>query len=278
MVTADITITSTITNMVTPSDNRGFSIVAAPLLARAFVCLLGLGAVAWGGCVLPLFWHQASLNQIASESLQGHVFKTQVLLDEARRADAFEPAALCDPIKLHNAVVVRLAISDSAIAAANHTSVDSAHTAFYDLARRALACAPTDSFVWLTLFWLDATKNGLTPANANYLRLSYAEGPNEGWIALWRVRLALALFERLPSDLSSDALNDFINLVDTSALYPETAAIFAGAAPGVQSEIIQHLKTANATSRQVFARVLYDQGVDVKIPDTVIPGLRPWEH
>ena len=278
MVTADTTNTSIITNMATPSDNRGLSIAAAPLLARAFICLLGLGAVAWGGYVLPLFWHQASLNQIASESLQGHVFKTQVLLDEARRAEALEPAALCDPTKLHSAVVVRLAISDSAIAMANHTSVDSEHTAFYDLVRRALACTPTDSFVWLTLFWLDATKSGLTPGNAKYLRLSYAVGPNEGWVALWRVRLALALFERLPSDLSSDALNDFINLVDTSALYPETAAIFAGAGPVVQSEIIQHLKAANTTSRQVFARVLYDQGMDVKIPDTVIPGLRAWEH
>jgi hypothetical protein len=132
--------------------------------------------------------------------------------------------------------------------------------------------------VWLTLFWLDATKNGVTPENANYLRSSYAEGPNEGWIALWRVRLAFALFERLPSDLSRDTLSDFIKLVDTSALYSETAAIFASAAPGVQSEIIQHLKTAKATSRQVFARVLYDQGMDVKIPDTVIPGLRAWEH
>jgi hypothetical protein len=278
MATVGTTTTNTITNMATPSDNRGLLKAVSCLLARAFICLLGLGAVAWGGWVLPLFWHQASLNQIASESLQGHVFKTQVLLDEARRVEAFEPTALCDPIKLHSAVVVRLAISDSAIAAANQASVESAHAAFYDLARRALACAPTDSFVWLTLFWLDATKNGLTPENANYLRLSYAVGPNEGWIALWRVRLAFALFGRLPRDLSRDALNDFINLVDTSALYAETAAVFASAAPAVQSEIIQHLKTANATSRQVFARVLYDQGMNVKIPDTVILGLRPWEH
>ena len=58
--------------------------------------------------------------------------------------------------------------------------------------------------------------------NANYLRLSYALGPNESWIALWRNRLAFSLFERLPTDLSDDALDEFIKLVDTES------AIFRG--------------------------------------------------
>ena len=98
-------------------------------------------------------------------------------------------------------------------------------TIFLSLVRRGgkSPASPGDPFVWLTLFGLDAARNGLTPGNERYLRLSYALGPNEGWIAYWRVQLALAQFERLPTDLSNDVLDDFVKLVDTQVLYQEIA-------------------------------------------------------
>ena len=147
-----------------------------------------------------------------------------------------------------------------------------------DVTRRALVCAPADPFVWLTLFWLEAGKSGLSSDNARYLRLSYALGPNEGWISLWRAKIAFALFEQLPADLADDALDEFVKLIDTQRLYSETATIFANATPVVQKRIIDHLKNGAAIPRGIFARTLYDMGLDVKIPDTVIPGLRSWER
>ena len=246
--------------------------------ARGFIWLLGLGAVAWGGFVLPLFWQQATLNRVAAELLQGHNFKMQFLLDEAQQAEAAERSSFCNPTGLHNAVILRLSILNQAIAATNRTLVEAAYAPLYAASRRALACSPADALVWLTLFWLDAGKHGFLPANANYLRLSYSLGPNEGWIALWRNRLALALFAQLPTDLSDDAIDEFIKLVDTGQLYPETAAIFANAAPAVQSRLVAHLKTAKAIPREIFAQTLYAKGLDVSIPGVQPPDPRPWHH
>lgn len=247
-------------------------------VARTLISLAGLGAVLWGGFFLPYFRQQAPLSLIAAEVLQGHIFKRQTLIEKARQIEASEQSWFCNSTELHAAVVLQLAILDDAIKAADQTLIDSAYTPLYDATRRALSCAPADSFAWLTLFWLDATKHGFEPNNANYLRLSYALGPNEGWIALWRNRLAMVLGARLPTDLSDDAIDEFIKLVNTGRLYKETAAIFAGTAPDGQSRIVEHLKNANAIPRQIFARVLYDEGLDIKIPDTTIPGLRPWER
>jgi hypothetical protein len=263
--------------MAIPNEICGVRVAAAYFLARTFIYLLGLGAIAWGGLVLPLFWRQAPLDAVASGLAQGNSFKIQMLLDEAQQVETSEPFSFCNPTKLHNAVVLRLAIPDDAIAAAQQTTIDSAHTSFNDLTRGALACAPTDSFGWLTLFYLGAGKSGLTPENANYLRLSYALGPNEGWIALWRVRLALALFERLPSNLSNDAIEEFVKLVDTGRLYPETAKIFASSTPAAQSRIVDELKRTNSIPRQIFARVLYERGVDLKSLNFEVPDLRPWQ-
>ena len=96
----------------------------------------------------------------SSKLLQGHTFKMQWLLDEARQAEAADQSSFCNPTALHNAVVLRLAILNEAIAATNQTLVDSAYDPLYDATRRALSCAPADPFVWLTLFWLDVGKRG----------------------------------------------------------------------------------------------------------------------
>ena len=130
--------------------------------------------------------------------------------------------------------------------------------------------------MWLTLFWLDVGKHGFnrstmrTICDCPTLWVQTKDG-----LALWRNRLALALFEQLPADLADDAIDDFVKLVDTDGLYPETVAIFASAAPAVQSRIVEHLKTAKAVSRQTFAKRLYDRGLDVNIPEVERPA-RPW--
>ena len=267
----------TIADMAIPNNGRSVRISAVQFLARTFVCLLGLGAVVWGGLVFPFFWQQAPLNRVVSELLHGHAFKTQTLLDEAQHADAVAQSSFCNPTQLHNAVVLRLAILDEGIAAGNQTLIDSTYRPLYDASRTALSCMPADPFVWLTLFWLDAGKHGFDLDNANYLRLSYALGPNEGWIALSRSRIAFALFARLPTDLANDAIDDFINLVDTGQLYSETAAIFASAAPAVQSRIVAQFATAKPIPRRNFARMLYNRGLDVTIPGVDSRPARPWQ-
>jgi len=261
-----------ISDMAIPTDIRGVRIGAAGYLTRIVICLLGLAAVAWGGFALPLFWQQASPRSIASKVLQGHTFKMRGLLDEAQQAELAERYPFCNPTALHNLVVLRLAIFNQTMAAADHALLDSSYDTVYNAARKALSCAPADSFVWLTLFWLDAGKHGFKPVNATYLRLSYALSPNESWIALWRTRLAFALFEQLPTDLSDDAIDGFIKLLDTGRLTWQAVEIFEHAPPVAQNRIIESLKTALAISRRGFAEALHNKGLDV-----VIPGESPAE-
>jgi len=264
--------------MATPNETRGARPSATQVLARIFFIVVGLGAIGWGGFFLPIFWRQSPTHYVAVAYMQGRGFSDQVLLNQAQRVAAAVDSPFCDPTELHDAVMLRLAILNNAIAAANPTLITSGRDALNDTTRRAISCAPADAFAWLTLFWLDASRKGITPDNANYLRMSYTTGPNEAWIGLWRNRLAIASLAQLPPDLSDDAIDEFIKLVDTERAYPEMAASFAGATAVVQGRIVDHLKNASVTSRQVFARVLYDRGLDVKIPDVGVPWLRPWER
>jgi hypothetical protein len=246
-------------------------------LARAFTCLLGVGAIGWGGLELPGFWQQASLDRVATEILQGQTFRARLLADQAQQTEPQEHSSFCNPAVLRDAVAIRLAIYDDAIASKSKTRTDATYIPLYDATRTVLSCEPADSFAWLTLFWLDLTKHGLTPENSAFLRLSYMVGPNEGWIALRRSRLAIALFPRLPADLANDAADEFVKLVDTAALYPETAAIFAHATPAVQGRLAAALKSAKPVQRQIFAETLSELGLQVRIPGVPNTPPRPWE-
>jgi hypothetical protein len=248
---------------------------AGRALARTFTCLLGLAAVAWGSFELPLFWRQAPVDRMASEILQGQTFGTSLLMDEAKQIEASEKSSLCNPSALNDAAAIRLAIVDNLMAEHDKT-LTSAYGTLNHATRVALSCTPADSFEWLTLFWLDLSGHGFTEKNAAFLRLSYALGPNEGWIALRRNRLAIALFARLPSDLADDAVEEFVKLVNTGTLYPETAEIFSRAAPAVQQRLAKALGSAKTIPREMFAKTIYDNGVNIQIPGVERPS-RPWD-
>lgn len=251
---------------------------AGPFVLSCGVRILGMAAIVWGGLVLPSVWQEGSLGRVATEILEGQVFSQQALLAQDRHVEAIERSPMCIPNQMHDAVILRLAILAGAIKEGSQTPVDSSYGALRAATVGALACVPSDAFAWLTLFWLDVGRRGLSVDNMQYLRLSYALAPNEGWIALWRNRLALSVFEQLPADLSDDALDEFVKLVDTGRLYSETATIFAKAGLSTKHSIVKRLAKASTIPRALFARKLYDMGLDVEIPNTTIPGLRSWER
>lgn len=240
---------------------------------RVFVGCLGLFAVLWSVTLLPVFWREAPLTQLASELVRGHIFSEQVLQDNARELPPIENARVCVPADLRDAMLIRLAILDKAIAAKDSKRIAAAYLPAYEATRKALSCAPSDSFSWLNLFWLDAAVVDIQPKNATYLRLSYALGPNEGWICVRRNALAIASFKHLPADLQDDAIGEFVKLVDTGWARSVAADIFARAAPEVQGRMIAALASAKAYPRTLFAQTLRDRGIDAKIPGV---DDRPW--
>jgi hypothetical protein len=245
-------------------------------LSRGFICLIGVGAIVWGIFVLPLFWQQAAPQSVAARLVDSQSFSYQSLLDEAQQAQKATQHEFCVPAALRSLYVLRLFILNKGIAESNQALIGASYVPVRVADEIALSCAPADAFGWLTLFWLDAAKYGPNEKNLSYLRLSYALAPNEGWIALWRVRLSLRLFERLPADLSSDAVDDFINFVNTGSFYLEMADIFKGASAVAQRRIVDRISIANPVTQQAFARALRDRGVDADIPGVDKPT-RPWQ-
>ncbi len=262
--------------MAIPNEMDRRSAHVANHLTRIFVFLLGVGAVVWGLFILPVFWQQASARWVAAKILQGETFKPQVLIDAAQQVDKAAQSGFCNPDALHSRFVLRLFSLQESITGANPTVVHSSYAPLYAAAGNALACAPADSFAWLSLFWMDAGRHGLDARNANFLRLSYDLSPNEAWIALWRSQLAMLLFEQLAPDLASKASEEFVKLVNTDWFYWQTAVIFKNASSTARNRVLEQLKSLKLSTRQAFAKALREQGLNVAVPGVERPA-RPWE-
>jgi hypothetical protein len=113
---------------------------------------------------------------------------------------------------------------------------------------KSLICSPSDSFLWLSLFWVDAHSVPQLQ-KLEYLRLSYTLGPNEGWIALKRNWLAFENFGRLPPDLAEAAVDEFVDLVK-SGFAERAAEILDGPAWPVRDRLLSRLKDVDERQRQ----------------------------
>ena len=257
------------------SDLRRALNKLAAAAARISLVLLGSASLAWGAYTLPEFWQQSSLARTARHIIAGYPFKPEVLSALMPEVEAVEQADDCRPAALRAAAIVRVRVAEQAVTNSDSTLIDAQLTALNDSIRRSLACSPADPFLWVVLYWVESTRNGFRPAYLQYLRLSYRLGPNEGWVAIKRNSLSLAVFEQLPPELAEMALAEFASLLD-SGFYEDTVAILIGPGWHVRDRLLPRLKQVAERHRQAFARAVYSQGYNVTVPGIENPDPRPW--
>src|SRR5262249_8310025 len=135
------------------------------------------------------------------------------LLEFTPALDSIEHQDHCHASSARSAAVIRLRIAEATLDAGDGANIDSRLAAARASIENSLKCSPVDSFLWFSLFWLDATTNGFRPESLELLRTSYQQGSNEGWIMEKRSRLALAIYRSLPRDLAERAVDEFAKLL-----------------------------------------------------------------
>ena len=244
---------------------------------RIAMFVLCTAAVGWAFYVLPFDWGQSGIERVAQHILYGEPFKTGAM-------DALTPAraAVRDdkwdrPSVFRSLAVIRLRILEEAISSSDQSSIDRLMGRLYFAVLTSLRNSPAAPFEWSVLFWLMNTRNGLSAGHLKYLAMSYATGQNEGWVALKRNRLALAVFSRLSPTLQGDAVKEFARLV-SSDFISEAADILVGPGWQIRDRLLGALKNVDIIHRQNFARSIYKLGYDASVPGVDPMEFRPWQR
>jgi hypothetical protein len=246
------------------------------ILARLIMLAVATAAIGWTMAVMPKFWSEVTAAQTATHIIAGESFKPEIMESLATDLEYNRGSALRSSI-MSKAAIIRLRRAEDAITAGDPQVINASLNALHRVIDDVLTNAPSDPYQWLVLFWLNDTRNGFELEHLRYLRMSYALGPNEGWIAIKRNRLALAIFPMLPIDLKEAAITEFVGLV-RSQLYIEAVDIMVGPGWPIRQLLLARLNGLKEFDRRAFAKLLYKKNVDdITVPGIEMRPLRPWQ-
>jgi hypothetical protein len=244
---------------------------------RLFIALIGIAAICWGITFISIDASEVTIDRIARRIVLGEVFKPETTLGFEGLAGAAERDISCRPNAIRSAAVIRVRLVQDAIAATDRLSIDRNLVALRSTIRRSLSCSPDDPFLWLVLYWVEASRTGLRPELIEYLSKSYELGPYEGWIGVKRNGLALAVFEKLPADLSEKVVAEFAVLLN-SGFVAEMVANLSGPGWPVHDILVSRLATVKQGYREALANEMDRNGFSVQVPGVELREARPWNR
>lgn len=234
---------------------------------RVVIASLGIVAIVWAIVAARAYSKDALLADTAKAILSGDKFNPKQV-ESIKRRVATPTADLNEASALSGAAIMRMFLLEEQLKSGNHELSVSDYDQLQTNVGDALARSPTDSFMWLAAFWLKRLRFQPAVSDLNLLRMSYWSGPNEGWIAIKRIPLALGTFGSLPPDLAEQALQDFVGLV-RSGFIRQAAGVLEGPGAAMRNQLAGKLLTVDTVYRQALARELEEKDIE----GVVIPGI-----
>ncbi len=157
--------------------------------------------------------------------------------------------------------IVRLRVVEEDLAAGRVSEVDSALASLSDLVERGLRCSPSQPFLWLERFWLDALTGDFGPKSWRALETSYALGGHESWIALRRSRTAVPLLLAMPDALRRPVMAEFRMLLKDGFVWEATQLVRRAPQP-LRNAIGDELLQLPAGARERLNAALVSSGAE----------------
>lgn len=239
---------------------------------RLVVAALGFAAILWSCAALPPFWLTLPARQAAERIVADQRFRPGVLRQLlVRLANAPQPKPLPAAFARADALI-SLRAAESQWRAQD--DADRETDVAYQKIRSALSVLPGDPLLWLLLYSVDMARNGFHAEIVDYLDRSYAEGPNEGWIALRRNRLALAIFSSLRAETQNLVIAEFAKMVDADWI-DHAALNLLGTGWQQRDRLVSALGEVNISSKKSLYNQISGSGVRLNIPGLDY-DVRPW--
>jgi hypothetical protein len=246
------------------------------VIARFFLGLTALSSAGWALVFLANSDHSVQLNDIANRIMSGDAFQKNPVPGADRLLATAEDRAVCNPLEMRGAAIIRLRLFEDAINASDTRLADQRLKSLRSSADLALGCVPTEGFLWF-IRYLSAIKGGDSAGDHfEELRMSYVLSPFEGWIALRRSPYALAIYDTLPTDLKEMALNELVAIV-ASGFISDAVRILQGPGWAIRDQLLPRLEKVRLNIRLQLDKALRAQGMTIDIPGVEAKEFRPWQ-
>ncbi len=125
--------------------------------------------------------------------------------------------------------------------------------------KTALSCTPRESFFWLLVFNLEILHGRLTERSFDLLAMSYETSPNEAWISIRRIAVALPLVLVASEPIRQRILNEFQQLIKNGFLDVAVHS-YATVSGSIRSLLQAQVEQLEPGQQKAFAEALHKFG------------------
>ena len=231
-----------------------------PRFSSQTLALRGLVLVA--GC-LGLFWGISNVargetsddfSDIEARLLRFESFSRTWSIATLASAST-QDVSPCDNHAQRALMLMEIPLADQALRSGAVQEFDQRARSLETRARQTLGCTPRDSFVWLLLFGMQ-TEHGMLDQHAfDLLAISYETAPNEAWIAVRRIIVAMPVIRAAPEPVRQKVLAEFQNLI-AQGFVEMPARAFFDASASTRSLLQPRIDQLDPRSQRNFSEAL----------------------
>jgi hypothetical protein len=228
------------------------------LVQQALTVAIGCVALAWGIYTLPSSEAADDLRDIEARLLRFETF-SRTILAETLASQAALSLDACDTHSQRAMLLMEMPLAQAALRSGTVDEFDQHIQSLELRAKRLLSCAPRDSFVWLLLFNLEVLHGQLNQPSFDLLAMSYETSPNEAWISIRRIFVAMPLVAMAPEPLRQKILFEFQQLI-RHGFEGEAARCYSTASEPVRLLLRAQLEQLDPPRQKAFADALQKLG------------------
>jgi hypothetical protein len=210
--------------------------------------------LAWGVFAVPRSDALDDFRDIETRLLRFETF-SRTMLTRTLESQASQNLSLCDTHSQRAVLLMEMPMAEAALRSGAANEFDQRIQSLETRSRRILSCTPRESFVWLLAFDLEILHGRLNEQSFNLLAMSYETSPNEAWISIRRIIVAMPLVLIAPEPLQKKILFEFQQLIRNGFLN-DAARSYLTAAPPVRSLLQTHIEQLELPKQKAFSDAL----------------------
>ncbi len=233
-----------------PRSKTPLGSVVRRTLTLAFGCL----GLLWGILTLPRSEAADDLRDIESHLLRSEAFNRKTLRQTVESEDS-QNLSSCDTHSQRALLLMEMPLAEAALRSGAAVEFDRHIRSLENRSRRVLGCAPRESFVWLVAFNLEVLHGRLNPQSFDLLAMSYETSPNEAWIAIRRIIVAMPLVLVAPEPVRQKILFEFRQLI-RNGFVDDAARSYATASGPIRSLLQTQIEQLDPKRQKDFSDAL----------------------
>jgi hypothetical protein len=221
---------------------------------RGSTLIIGCLGLAWGIFVLPQSEFADEFRDIEDRLLHFERFRPASFAQTIASHD-FQELSACDTHSQRAMLLMEMSLAETALRSGTVKEFDQHAKSLESRGTRVLSCTPRESFVWLLVFQLQVLHGILNERSFDLLAMSYETSPNEAWISIRRILVAMPLVLISPEPTREKILNEFQMLIRYGFVEIAARAYLSAPQPG-RSLLQMRIEQLDGSKRKAFSDAL----------------------